>query len=103
VAITLAVTMVLGLSSSFALLGAVIWPRMTGARDANLFGFPALAVRMEVPRTRLIMAADDAWELAMQLARTAKRKYELIRLAMYSMAASTVAVVGWLCLIGSSQ
>jgi hypothetical protein len=100
-AILLAALLVAGLGGSLSLLGAVIWPRLSG--EGNLFAFPALAARSAPPRAHHRESSDDAWRLAMRLSRTARRKYELIRWAMWSMAGSTTAIVGWLCLIGASQ
>ncbi|MEU4215503.1 Pycsar system effector family protein [Actinoplanes sp. NPDC026623] len=102
-AILLAVLLVAGLGGSLSLLGAVIWPRLSGEGTGNLFAFPALATRDAPPRAHYRESSDDAWRLAMRLSRTARRKYELIRWAMWSMAGSTTAIVGWLCLIGASQ
>lgn len=101
-AIVLAVLLVGGLACSLAVLGAVIWPRLSGEHGGNLFAFPALADLTEPPRAPALRAADDAWHLAMALSGTAKRKYELVRLAMGLMAVSTTSIVGWLCLAGCS-
>jgi hypothetical protein len=102
-AIVLAVLGVGGLACSLAVLGAAIWPRLSGEHVGNLFAFPALAALAEPPRAPVLRAPDDAWLLAMALSRTARRKYELVRLAMVAMAVSTTSIVGWLCLVGCSQ
>lgn len=101
-AIVLAVLLVGGLTCSLAVLGAVIWPRVSGEQGGNLFAFPALAGLTGQPHAPAMRAADDAWHLAMVLAGTAKRKYELVRLAMGLMAVSTTSIVGWLCLTSCS-
>lgn len=102
-ALLVALLLVGGLSSSFGLLGSVLWPRLDGGRDVNRFAFPSLAALSEPPEVRAGTARDDAWRLAIRLSRTATRKYQLIRAAMAAMAASTVGIVGWLCLATISQ
>ncbi|AGZ44313.1 Pycsar system effector family protein [Actinoplanes friuliensis] len=102
-AIVLAVMLVLGLAGSLALLGAVIWPRISGDHAGNVFAFPALAALAEPPRSREHTGPEDAWRLAMDLSGTARRKYELVRIAMCAMVVSVSGIVGWLCLASTAQ
>jgi hypothetical protein len=92
-----------GLSASLALSGAVLWPRLSLEHDQNRFAFPALAARLAPPTAEPTAARDDAWRLAMQLSRTATRKYRTIRAVLWSMSASTASVLAWLFLAASAQ
>ena len=102
-ALLVAALLVGGLSLSFGLLGSVLWPRLDSGEHLNRFAFPSLAALSEPPEARTGTARDDAWRLAIHLSCTATRKYQLIRAAMGAMAASTVGIVGWLCLATVAQ
>jgi hypothetical protein len=90
-------SLIAGVVVSLALLGGAIWPRLDADRT-NRFAFPALAAGARPADCAPGVLSDDAWALAMQLSRTARRKFQLIRGALWTMTASLLGIVGWLCI-----
>jgi hypothetical protein len=97
----LGATLAVGLLGSLVLLGLAFWPRLAGAYQANRLAFPALADRTAAPQTRSTW--EDAWDLAITLARTARTKFRLVRYALAATFCSTTAFVGWLLLCAVPQ